>query len=823
MNASTSIANGFQFLKGGGELGELIRTANWSKTALGTPDFWPQSFRTTLSILLHSKFPMFLFWGPDLLFFYNDAYRPCLGNEGKHPTALGRPGMQAWPEAWSQIKPLIDRVLAGGEATWSEDQLMPIYRNGRLEDAYMTVSYSPVSDETGVVAGVFGTCIETTKTVSVVGQLKESEQRFQNLILEAPVGIVVLSGEEMRIRIVNNTYGRLIGRTHDELVGKRLIDFVPETEAFFRPLIGEVLTRGEPIYRYNTPYAVTGNQTLIEGYLNMACQPYKEQDGTITGVMVLCQDVTGQVEHREAVEESETRFRTMAEHTDILIAIGDETSNATYFNKAWVNLTGRPLEELLQFGWVDWVHPEDRDRYLALYLDAFAVRGPFTGEFRILNHAGQYRWLLAHGTARFHPDGSFAGYISSCVDITERKEYQQELERALEQIRLSKEAAQLGTFDLDLVTGKLVWDERCRTLFGISHLDAVSYEKDFVMGLHPEDRQRILAIIQNAFVKSISNGDYDVEYRTVGVEDQQVRWVRAKGKVYFDPQDKPLRFIGSVFEITEQVNALKRIEEMVAERTKELADANENLQRTNAELAQFAYIASHDLQEPLRKISSFSQLLENSLTNHDEAEARRFLGKISTSAERMTTLIRDVLLYSQLDKEREKFEAVSLTSVLQNAVSDYELLIEQKGAVVRAEELPVLEAIPLQMAQLFANLLGNALKFTRRDVKPVIRIYSEAVTGADRTSHGLATEWAYTKIRFSDNGIGIQPEYTEKIFNIFQRLHSKSAYEGTGIGLALCKKIVLNHHGAIYTESNPEGGATFTLILPLRQPAQSGD
>jgi PAS domain S-box-containing protein len=150
----------------------------------------------------------------------------------------------------------------------------------------------------------------------------------------------------------------------------------------------------------------------------------------------------------------------MAESTPVLIAVADETSNATYFNKAWIELTGRPMEELLQYGWVDLVHPEEKEQFVNIYLDAFAIKGPFTGEFRVRNTGGEYRWLLAHGAPRFDTDGNFKGYISACTDITEQKTGQQQLQTALEQVRLSKEAAELGTLTW-------IWSgERCIGMTG---------------------------------------------------------------------------------------------------------------------------------------------------------------------------------------------------------------------------------------------------------------------------------------------------------------------------------------------------------------------
>lgn len=164
-------------------MGALIRGKDWTQTPIGDPEHWPQSLLTTLSIILNSKFPMFLFWGPELTCFYNDAYRPSLGKDGKHPYILGIGGKAAWPEIWDIIKPLIDTVLSGGEANWSEDQLIPIFRNNKIENVYWTFSYSPVMDESGKRAGVFVTCSETTDKVINLRLLEESKTNY-NLLLK---------------------------------------------------------------------------------------------------------------------------------------------------------------------------------------------------------------------------------------------------------------------------------------------------------------------------------------------------------------------------------------------------------------------------------------------------------------------------------------------------------------------------------------------------------------------------------------------------------------------------------------------------------------
>src|ERR1700744_4075850 len=178
----------FQFLKGGGEMGSLIRAYNWSDNIVGSADQWPQSLLTTLSIMLHSRFPMFLWWGEDLIQFYNDAYRPSLGNEGKHPSALGQRGADCWPEIWTVIKPLIEQVMTGGESVYSEDRLIPIYRNNRLEDVYWTFSYSRVNDESGDPGGVLVICNETTKQIEAHRDVATAKDDLDFAIQAAELG-----------------------------------------------------------------------------------------------------------------------------------------------------------------------------------------------------------------------------------------------------------------------------------------------------------------------------------------------------------------------------------------------------------------------------------------------------------------------------------------------------------------------------------------------------------------------------------------------------------------------------------------------------------
>jgi two-component system CheB/CheR fusion protein len=262
----------------------------------------------------------------------------------------------------------------------------------------------------------------------------------------------------------------------------------------------------------------------------------------------------------------------------------------------------------------------------------------------------------------------------------------------------------------------------------------------------------------------------------------------------------------------------QELERQVEERTVSLKESNTSLKHSNENLEQFASIASHDLQEPLRKIRTFANLLNQRYNKDIAAEAKELLGKISVSAERMSLLINDVLNFSKIMDSKAAYGRTDLNEVLKTVIDDFDLLIAQKKAVVNHGSLPVIDAIPLQMNQLFYNLLGNALKFSKADVSPVISITARMLPPEEiKKFPALNSETSYSEIVFQDNGIGFNQEFSEKMFLIFQRLNSREHFEGTGIGLALCKKIVINHHGEIYAEAREGGSTQFHIILPLEQ------
>lgn len=415
-------------------------------------------------------------------------------------------------------------------------------------------------------------------------------------------------------------------------------------------------------------------------------RPIFDNSGTLIAAVNMLIDITDLKRVDQALKESETRFRSVANTAPVLIWMTDQNRHCTFFNKGWLDFTGRTLEEETGNGWIKGIHPDDVQKCMNVYTTSFAARKNFYIEYRLRKYTGEYCWIASRGEPRYLPDGTFEGYIGSCTDIHNIKMNEELMERRIE------------------------------------------------------------------------------------------------------------------------------------EKTKVLNDAIMQLERSNLELAQFAYVVTHDLQEPLRKVKTFTDRLMVKASRKLAEDEKTYLAKIKSSADRMSGLIKDVLNYSILTRSSEAFIKTDLNGIVKHVLTDFELLISQKKAVFQVGNLPVIDAIHLQMNQLFNNLIGNSLKFTSPGVTPVISINATIVDQEEIEKYQLSKKETYVKLSLSDNGIGFDQEYAERIFEIFQRLNGKDEYPGTGIGLALCKKIITNHKGIIRAESSPGKGAAFHIILPVKQP-----
>ena len=401
------------------------------------------------------------------------------------------------------------------------------------------------------------------------------------------------------------------------------------------------------------------------------------------------------------------------------------------------------------------------------------------------------------------------GVTVTATNITEEKNAELKLENLNKQLafqnelfRHAEESSGQGNYSWNLDTAESTYSDNFFKLLGYEPREFTILQNHFNNHIHPDDLDYVMKQIQQVIESQEVN---EWEFRMITKSGESF-YTKSTGMIIKTSGERLL--VGTIQDISKEKKAALQLEQM-----------NIDLEKQNEELASFSYIASHDLQEPLRKIMTFSSRLKDKYKSHLPEEAQTYLGKIDESAKRMAKLILDLLEYSRLHNEENLFVKTDLTEVVKNVLTDFELVIEQRKAVVQYGKMLAIDVIPLHINQLFYNLLSNSLKFSKTDVTPVINISTHVLTPEDIKKYpNLNMPLPYCEIVIQDNGIGFEQKYDQQIFVIFQRLNRRDEYDGTGIGLSICKKIVDNHRGIIFVESNLNEGSTFHIILPIHQP-----
>ncbi|HEY9687411.1 MAG TPA: PAS domain S-box protein [Coleofasciculaceae cyanobacterium] len=787
------------------------------------------------------------------------------------------------------------------------------------------------------------------------------------------------------------------------------------------------------------------------------------REGVLTSVLLEVRDITDEIQARQIISESEYRFRAMADAAPVLIWMSATDAQCDYFNKPWLDFTGRTMAQELGIGWTEGVHPDDYEHCMATYLAAFKAREPFKMDYRLRRYDGQYRWILDHGIPRFSQEGEFMGYIGSCIDITERKEVERRLEEGLARESLNRRILEISGQPLDTETilsslaeevGRFFKADRC-LLFLLKPMDEngslleaylsgqynaspditpvrldelpVAVKDILIRNLSPdqalmmrnlptpeayvadlakrfqalpvpqEEREEYLRLTRKVIFEVYgikSNLRVGISYRgkaygtimlqqctsqriwtpeevemlnTVGrhlgsviyqrelyqqerkaarelqrsydliniIRQAQTHFITNEGmtSLFVEPVKRLLEHTGSGYGFIAEllrtgeghpylrcyylsdINWRKDTRHLFEEKLKQglefhnlhnlcgevintgkmvisnnpdndprssgpsggqprfqsfmgmplykgatlvgmigiancpegyepglyeelqpFLDACANiivgyrseqqrrklvrdlkvseralkiyaarLERSNKELEQFATIASHDLQAPLRKVLMFSDFLQATASSRLSSEDRDYLDRIQVASHRMQKLISDLLLLSRVTRKGQPFRPVNLRSTLQEVLSDLEEPIQKSHARIEIGDMMTIEADPTQMQQVLQNLISNAIKFHKPDEPPVVRV-------------GIQTlDNKICRIIVEDNGIGFDEKYQERIFEVFERLHTEKQYEGTGMGLAIVRKIAERHGGTVQARSHPGQGSIFTVTLPIYQ------
>ncbi|MDB5012025.1 MAG: hypothetical protein JWQ25_227 [Daejeonella sp.] len=615
-------------------------------------------------------------------------------------------------------------------------------------------------------------------------QLALSEVKFRSLVEQSPVAIALLKGPEHVVDSVNLAMLKLWDKTRS-IVGKPIMDALPEMEGQPYPqILHDVLNSGVPFYANEAEVVLFRNNVSEKGYYNFINLPIKDAEGKVDSIIVVANEVTQQVLSRRKIEESESNLQTLIlkaryglmilRGRDFVVEIANH-GIAEMWAKPLSEITGRKLLDVLP----GLEGPPFPDLLIKVF-DTGISYGQEEEVFYLNTPKGVIqKYVSFYYDPIFDDDKQVSGIIVTAHDISDFVTARKELERVYEQASLSKEAAQLGLFDLDLVKGTMIWDNRCRELFGISHDNEVSYDHDFLPGLHEDDRERITTVIDNLYTKKISNGDYDVEYRTIGAQDGKLRWVRAKGKVFFNTEDAPIRFIGSVLDITD-----KKREE----------------QRKN----DFIGMVSHELKTPITSLKAYIQMLYRTASKEEDRATIAALGQADKQVKKMTNMINGFLNISRLESGNLHLtiNEFDINQLILEVIEDLKLIANTHTITFKNTEILNLKGDEEKIGHVISNIVSNAIKYSGNE--SVIEITTRK-DGND------------VVVCVKDNGIGISENDLDKLFGRYYRVEGldKKFISGFGIGLYLSAEIIKLHKGKIWAESKNGEGASFFFSIPF--------
>ena len=671
-------------------------------------------------------------------------------------------------------------------------------------------------------------------------QSEAARTRINNLLESITNGFFALD-KKWQFTYINGQAERLLQKTQYEFLGKNIWEMFPEIigttfdREYHRAILEQVSVEFEEFYPPQ------------KCWLQVHAYPAKD------GLSVYFQDITERRKTAEALRESEERWQLALDGNNDGIWDWNLKANEVFFSTRWKEMLGYKDHEVSN-GWDEWrkrIHPNERDSVLQAFQDHFAKKTPFyVYEYRVQCQDGSYKWILDRGQAHWDASDDVVRMVGSYTDITDRKRVEEELKRQnlrsqlFAEITLKiRESLQIDEILQTTVTEvqKLLKADRV-LIFRLETNGSGTVVQEAVLPGWP------VILGENIFDPCFKE-EYLERYRQgriSAIEDIEAAHIQACHREFLQKFAVRANLVVPILVregiwgllLAHQCAAPRQWNNFETELLQQLANQigialsqaqlleqetrqSQELARSNADLEQFAYVASHDLQEPLRMVTSYLQILEQRYKNKLDANADQFITYAVDGARRMQTLINDLLNYSRLSSRGQPFMLVDCNVVLEGAIANLQLAIAESKAVVTHETLPQVMADATQLTQVFQNLIANAIKFCQNQ-QPRIHIgVAKGDTNLDGESLNVipsADEWLFW---VHDNGIGLESQYAERIFIIFQRLHGRDKYPGTGIGLAICKKIIERHGGRIWVESKPGQGSTFYFTIPDRTLKQS--
>lgn len=622
--------------------------------------------------------------------------------------------------------------------------------------------------------------------------------QFQKFFQKSANSLIIKANPpHFTILAVSDQFLKISKRQRADLLGRDLFSVFPvslleeRNKEISVATFEKAIATKERVEWPNFGYEVLNEQTgqMELQYWSSLQEPLLDENGRVTHIMNTTLNITEAVastaEAKMAMQRlvaSEANIRRMVKEAPVgMCILKGDPPYVEEINDYHVRLTGKPYHDLISKSY--WaVNPELEAVYKPIFAEVFRTGEAYHAKGRAVNLIRNGREETVYIDFVFHlmPDYDDSKKVILIIanDVTDQFQGHKNLENAFEQLRLSKQAAQLGTFDMDMSNHELIWDERTRFLFGIDHSGPVEYEADFVRNLHEDDRERVLKVIAQLMRHQMPDNRYDVEYRTVSAKDGTIRWVRAIGKLYFDDAERPLRFIGSVLDITGQ--------KMDEERKND-----------------FIGMVSHELKTPLTSMLAYQQILRKKLKGSTDEFTQLALDKSNQQIRKMTSMINGFLNISNLEsgKIKLKKETFDLRTLLEELIEDFRMFTNTHEIMLHTCEHAKLYADREKISSVISNLISNAIKYS-----PHGRMIEVSCSSSN----------ASIQVSIKDEGMGIKEEDQKRLFERFYRISTshRENISGFGIGLYLSKEIVERHQGKIWVESASGKGSTFTFSLP---------
>ncbi|HEY0676677.1 MAG TPA: PAS domain-containing protein, partial [Chitinophagaceae bacterium] len=601
-------------------------------------------------------------------------------------------------------------------------------------------------------------------------------------------------------------------RSRDQVIGKHVLEIFPQYKT------GTVYQHCVKALDGEITHVPPDEKLGLAGYHESYFIPLKNEVKETTGILWIIHDLS----ERFIAEKAFSKQQELLRQAEKIAHLGswelEVETDRLYWSDGIFTIYGyapQVFEPTMEF-YLETTHPEDREELMSAVSRAKTGYIPKALNCRIYTVDGQMRHISTMIRPVIDEDGNVSRLIAAIQDNTDQKIMQDELIRKTSAIRLqyhmdrqSEKIRNFASWQWNISTGKMIWGEHFFRILGIEPFSFDPTIEAFSGLMVEEDGDKFRELCKQ-IASDLSGKPIQYEFRLT--TNGKTKYLRLSGRII-----SASHAIGTVIDITEDNLLRKQLAvriQAIENLNRSLEDKNRKLEEINEELTSFAFVASHDLREPLRKIQVFSDWLCNNESERLTADGLDRFKRIQAAVHRMDVLIDDILRYSRVNTPFSGFMKLDIDAILKNVKSDLAETIESTKTIIESDPLPVVTGNETQLSQLFMNILSNAIKYQAPGNIPHIRISSAIIQGTSIDHPAAFHALNYVKISFADNGIGFDEQYSRKIFQMFQRLHGMSEYPGTGMGLAICKKIAEHHRGFIVASSKPGQGSVFDFYVP---------